>query len=323
MRTLHRGIRHIGAVLGRRRCQLTARLTVVCLLVFLTSLAPRIECRERRDAVDYGAGLIVNVPVPEAEAVQAVHEVVQNGIIRGSKEYNKDEYISGATAADESRLFPVWTGGGRVFYKVRLHALDPRNFKDGGDMGTLAVRYVVTNQDEKSTVLRINAVFVEDFRHAAHPSNGSVEAAEYRDIHDHIESIKSLKQQTAEAAKEKEEVGRRTGLLPSNLGEMQAAASQSAIGNQGAEGEGAANIADTSPKSREQKLEELRHQVERRVSATGTSLRSAPFHTATTLQSLPSGTEVLIEISTTYWYGVETHDGQHGWVDRDDLEEMP
>jgi hypothetical protein len=25
---------------------------------------------------------------------------------------------------------------------------------------------------------------------------------------------------------------------------------------------------------------------------------------------------------TTYWYGVETHDGQHGWVLRDDVKEV-
>jgi hypothetical protein len=326
---VHSGSQHIGAAFGLRSIfirfgPLTARLTLVCVLMLLTSLAPRLECRARRDAVDYGAGLIVNVPFPEEEVVQALQDVVQNGIIRGSKEYNKDEYISGATVATKSRLFPAWTGGGKVFYKVRLHALDPRNFKDSGDTGTLAVRYVVTSQDEESTVLRINAVFAEDFRHAVHPSNGSVEAAEYRDIHDHIEAIESLKQQTAEAAKEKEDVGRRTGFLTASLGETQAAASQSAIGNQGKEGDGpAAHITDASPKTLEQEVAEVRRQVERRVRATGTALRSAPFHTAATLQSLPSGTEVLIQISTPYWYGVETHDGKHGWVYRDDLEELP
>jgi hypothetical protein len=38
---------------------------------------------------------------------------------------------------------------------------------------------------------------------------------------------------------------------------------------------------------------------------------------------LPTGTEVLIVINTTYWLGVETHDGQHGWLLRDELESMP
>ena len=72
-----------------------------------------------------------------------VQDVVQNGIIRGTKEYNKDEYITGAIAATSTPVFPEWTEGGKVFYKVRKKALDPRNFKDSGDVGTLAVRYVV------------------------------------------------------------------------------------------------------------------------------------------------------------------------------------
>jgi hypothetical protein len=59
------------------------------------------------------------------------------------------------------------------------------------------------------------------------------------------------------------------------------------------------------------------------VKAPGAPLQSAPFHTATTLQSLPTGTEVLIVISTPYWFGVETHEGQHGWILRDELEMLP
>jgi hypothetical protein len=247
---------------------------------------------------------------------------VQNGIIRGSKEYNKDEYISGATAATDSRLFPAWNDGGKVFYKVRLHALDPRNFKESGDMGTLAVRYVVTSQDQKTTLLRINAVFAEDFRHTVHPSNGSVESAEYRDIHDHIEAIESLKQQSAGGEKG-ENLGRRSEGLPTNPVEMQPAIPPSAIGDKSVEVDRRQPNADASGESLEQKVEELRLQLERRVKATGASLKSAPFRTASTLQPLPSGAEVLVEITTPYWYGVETRDGRHGWVNRNDLEELP
>jgi hypothetical protein len=73
----------------------------------------------------------------------------------------------------------------------------------------------------------------------------------------------------------------------------------------------------------EEHLRDLRAQVERLVKAPGAPLKSAPFHTASTLQSLPPGTEVLIVISTPYWLGVETHEGQHGWMLRDDLEQAP
>ena len=73
--------------------------------------------------------------------------------------------------------------------------------------------------------------------------------------------------------------------------------------------------------SLEARVKDLRKQVERLVKAPGAPLKSAPFHTASTLQSLPPRTEVLILISTPYWYGIETHEGQHGWIMRDELEQ--
>src|SRR5579862_3798124 len=172
------------------------------LLVWLAGLP--LAAREKDSSV-YGIGLIVNVPFPEAEVEEVVQEIVQNGLIRGTKEYNKDEYITGATPATSTRVFSPWNEGGRVFYKVRLKALDPRNFKDSSDVGTLAVRYVVQPQGDKNTVLHIDARFVEDFRHSSHPSNGSVESAEYKDIHDHLEALELMKAQTVEAQKEKQE----------------------------------------------------------------------------------------------------------------------
>jgi hypothetical protein len=288
-------------------------------LTATASLLPLLNAREK-EAIQYGAGLIVNVPMPEAEVTQAVEDVTQNGIIRGTKEYNKDEYITGATPAASSRLFPAWTDGGKVFYKVRTHALDPRNFKDGGDVGTLAVRYVVQGQGDKNTVLRIDAVFVEDFRHSVHASNGSVEGSEYKDIHDHLEAMELMKQQTGEAEKERDQV--RKQQLSARV-EAPAARESSAKPAAEAEGPVRSNAGESPAESLEQHVKDLRQQVERVVKAPGAPLKSAPFHTASTLQSLASGTEVMIVISTPYWYGVETHDGQHGWIPRDQLEKLP
>lgn len=301
--------------------RLASLFYLVCAIGILTCWAPRLESGGKKDDVQYGAGLIVNVPAPEAEVEQAVEEVVQNGIIRGSREYNKDDYISGAKQASESHLFPAWTGGGKVFYKVRLHALDPRNFKDSGDVGTLAVRYIVISQDDKSTILRIDAVFAEDFRHTVHSSNGSVEGSEYSDIHDHIQAIELMKRQTASAEKEKRAFARKL-FLGTSADQNQPvtstiAESKSIDASPQTAGTSSSNL------NLEQRVQELRRQVELLVKAPGAALKSAPFHTATTLQSLPTGTEVLIVISTPYWYGVETHDGQHGWMLRSELEELP
>jgi len=304
--------------------------------------------REKKDATQYGMGLITNVPFSEREVTQAVQDVVQNGIIRGTKEYNKDEYVAGANPATSTHVFPAWTEGGKVFYKVRLKALDPRNFKDSGDVGTLAVRYIVQHQDDGHTVLRIDARFVEDFRHTSHPSNGSVESAEYKDIHDHLEQLELMKTESALAEKNNEEQRKHreelavksdnsvpTTAAPVPVQSTPSASmatapppaeSTAAPSNVGAPVSASPEIAPAPvppDQALEQHVKDLRRQVERLVKSPGAPLKSAPFHTAKTLQSLPAGTEVLIVVTTPYWLGVETHEGQHGWILRDELELLP
>lgn len=295
------------------------RLGIGVALILLLS-APAISAREK-DRVQYGQGLIVNLPFPESEVSQVVQDVVQNGIIRGTKEYNKDPYITGATPASSTRAFPEWTEGGKVFYKVRLKALDPRNFKDGGDVGTLTVRYVVQPQGDKNTVLRIDAVFVEDFRHSSHASNGSIESAEYKDIHDQLDARDIMRAQTAEAQKEKD--ARAQSSAQPVGGEQTPASTQSSAPAANADTVATAVSPPVTPQSPEERIRDLKRQVQRLVKAPGAPLKSAPFHTATTLQTLAPGTEVLIVITTPYWLGVETHEGEHGWILRDDLELVP
>ena len=296
-------------------------LVLIGLILAFSLAALALPAREK-SATQYGMGLIVNLPFPESEVSQVVQDVIQNGIIRGTKEYNKDEYVEGAASASSSRVFKEWTEGGKVFYKVRLKAIDPRNFKDGSDVGTLAVRYVVQPQGDKNTVLRIDAVFVEDYRHVSHASNGSVESAEYKDIHDRLDAIEAVKVQTADAEKEKEKQAQATNSQSLPL-QTAAAASLPAPTTLSASTAPAPPIASIPPQTLDQRLHDLRQQVERLVKSPGAQLKSAPFHTASTLQSLPAGEEVLIVITTTYWVGVETHEGQHGWMLRDDLELLP
>lgn len=351
-------------------------LTIFLCASLSTALAAAIPtpAREKnKDGVQYGAGLITNLPYNEKDVDAVLEDVIQDGIIRGSKEYNKDEYVSGATPAESTKAFAYWTEGGKVFYKIRAKAIDPRNFKDSSDVGTLAVRYIVLPQGEKNSVLRIDAVFVEDFRHVSHPSNGSVETAEFKDIHDRLEAVESMKEQTAEAEREKREylAGKTKasdGLKQSSLG--QTSSSQGDVGTSSSRPAAAEekpemtaeNTAPSSPaasfgtpakresndamsavapdtppmvasrdvpgsqpegRTPEERLKYLKQQVERLVKAPGAALKSAPFHTASTLQSLPPGAEVLIVVSTPYWLGVETHDGQHGWILRDQLELLP
>ncbi len=305
-----------------RTIERRAGLMIAAFLLTAIPVTPALG--REKNVLQYGAGLIVNIPSPTDEVAQAVEEVAQNTIIRGTKEYNKDEYVKGAEQAQSTPVFPKWTDGGKVFYKVRLHALNPLNFKNSNDAGTLAVRYVVQPQGEKNTVLRIDAVFVEEFRRTVHQSNGSVESSEYKDIQDRVQAAELLKKETAEALEAKQEHDTKQKF------EMESNANVASTPSPDAEAKSAAAEASTYENSvlretgvsLEQHVADLRREVQRLVRQPGAPLKSAPFRTASTLSSLDPGAEVLIVISTRYWYGVETHDGQHGWLRRDQLEEV-
>jgi hypothetical protein len=345
-----------GQAISRTACHLVP----LVLLFFIASLPLDAY---GKDKLHYGEGLIVNIPAPDSEVEQVVEDISKNGIIRGTKEYNKDEFVGGAKAAVSSQVFPRWDGGGKVFYKIREEALDPRNFKDSSDAGTLVVRYVVQAQGATNTVLRIDALFKEDFRHVVHQSNGSVESAEYKDIREHVEAIEVMKQQNVEAERERQEqlekkqnptlhtdsthpdsTSAKAAPLPPSSAQLSPTQSSPAqppaqpqlvqsapvqsepqVAPQALQSEtpAATDGAATIPQGQtlDEHVTELRKQVERVVKSPGAPLKSAPFHTASTLQSLDTGTEVLILISTPYWYGVETHEGQHGWIMRDELEQ--
>jgi hypothetical protein len=276
------------------------------LLTLVLSASQRLAAGEKSPQESYGGGLSVSVPVGEKELLQAVEDVAADGIIQGSKEYNKDEYIAGAEVANSTPAFPNWTGAGQVFYKVRKNALDPRNFKDSGDSGTLAVRYVVQSVDDKSTILKIDAIFVDDFHHRPHLSNGSVEAAEYAAIQDHLASMHLQ----AQRATEDEQRHQR------ELAEKEVERKQK-------QHQLELSVAQVPGESLEQHVRKLRHDAERVVKAPGGKLRSAPYRSASSLKSLPAGAEVVILISTPYWYGVETQDGEHGWLHHSELETLP
>ena len=330
----NRLVRSQIAARGCRKRTFGSNLIRRVLVTLILLLGIQAASAREKDATQYGAGLIVNLPFPESEVAQVVQDVVQNGIIRGTKEYSKDEYMSGAEAASATKVFPEWAEGGKVYYKVRFKALDPWNFKNTNDSGTVAVRYVVQGQDDKHTVLRIDAKYVEDFRHVSHPSNGSVEGAEYKDIHDRLDAIALMKSQAAEAEKSKESLAtqsssssknREIALMeePTSPAETAAAVASPAAPVAQMKENTTPVVEPAQPVSLEGRVHELRRQVQRIVKAPGAALKAAPFHTSSTVQSLPAGAEVLIVISTPYWFGVETHDGQHGWMLRDELELVP
>src|SRR5580658_5441266 len=238
------------------------RATAILLVLCVTATAFAFPVHRPKKSEHYGEGLIVNVPLPESEVELVVGDEVQNSIIRGTKEYNKDEYVDKAVAVISTPVFPPWTGGGKVFYKVRTEALDPRNFQSSGDVGTLAVRYVLQPQGEKNTVLRINALFVEDFRRTVHKSNGSVESAEYQDIQDRLQAVELVKRETEEALQAKQE---------------RAAKQKSGTGNDA--------ISESNPSSSARPIEDTNDENK---SADGANIPAAPPSSATAQASAAS-----------------------------------
>jgi len=173
-------------------------LAILCLLA-----ASGLQGRQKKQE-DYGNGFAVQVPAPESEVIGAVQEVVQDGIVQGSVEYNKDKYVEKAGAGLFFLVISSLDRSPARFSTRCARRYWPRQtFKDSGDSGTLAVRYVVLGQGSANTLLRHRRGFCRGFPpHRCIPSNGSVESSEFKTIQDQIEGIELKKKQATEAEKQ-------------------------------------------------------------------------------------------------------------------------
>jgi hypothetical protein len=242
-----------------------------------------------------------------AEVIQALNEVLEDRIIHGTHVFDNEPTLSGATVAASTPLFEPWNGPGRVFYKIRKEVIAPRHFRESEDMGTIAVRYVVTSAGQDRTRIRIDAIFVETARRRPHHSDGTVESGEFKVIQEQLQAIQFAAQEAADAKRrlESAELVRQTVIRQREDETTRLAAAQSSV------------------QDLEQRLNAMRHELERRVKAPGADLQSAPFRAAAKVKTLAAYTEVLIVIVTPHWYGVETPDGRRGWLPVDQLEPLP
>ena len=206
-----------------------------------------------------------------------------------------------------NRPIEPWQGPGDVYYKIRKQAVAPRHFVESADMGTIAVRYVVTAVNGDRTRVRIDAVYVESSHHAIHVSDGNVEKMEMKEIKDRIDEAEA-------AAVEAEESARRK-----NSAEI---VHQTYV-RQREDETTRLNSAETSEKQLKEQVETVRHEIERRVKQPGADIKAAPFQSAASLKTVPGGAEILILIITPHWFGVETPQGQRGWIPVEKLEPLP
>jgi len=259
----------------------------------------------QQKTTDVPEGFAIDLKASEADVLKAVEMVTQDTILHGTQVYAREDELTEAEAATSSAYYGPWTGPGHAFYKVRKQALSPQHFKNSTDVGTITVRYIVLGVAPNRTHVQIDAIFVEDGSKRVHTSDTTVETSEFAEIQSHIVRIQREERQTADMLQRRQ---------------LQLAA-QSNVKERDAE---AARLkdAESSVQSLELRLHELQHQAELRVKAQA-NLKSAPFQHAATLQSVPANSDVLIEIITPYWYGVETVDGRRGWLRHDQVEPIP
>lgn len=249
----------------------------------------------------------MELPESPESVIRAVSDVANDGTIHGTKQYESETGLSGASVANSSNAFDAWTGPGHVFYKEKKRALAPRHFLDSADMGTVTVRYVVEPLAAQRTRLRIEAVFIEDGRRKRHASDGSVETSEFSEI---ATKIKVIEEQRKEAERQKAE----------NEAQEQERTQLESVRN---EEKSKLDAAKTSLARVQLRADSLRREAMARVKSDGTPLRSAPFVHSKTILSLGKYDSVTILVRTPYWYGIVAPDGERGWVRRDALEAMP
>lgn len=293
---------HVGLGSLRWMCRGGIVLVVLLLNTICGTPAPMPD-HKTPESADFA----IELAAAEADVLRAVKSVAEDPTVRGTYVYENEKTVTGATPAESCPFFGPWQGPGHAFYKVLTGALAPRHFKDSNDIGTITVRYVVQAVNDARTSLRIDAVFVEDGRRKAHASDGTVETSEFKEIQDRLREIQLTEQQTAETLKKRQEKDATKAMLLRQREEE--AARLLAV--------------ESSVRNLEQRIHDLRHDVEVRVKDQGTELKSAPFRSAAKLQSLAAGTEVAVLIVTPYWYGVETADGHRGWLRHDQVEPLP
>ena len=241
------------------------------------------------------------------EVRQAVITVQHDHIIHGTKVFEREPVLTGAEDAKSSPLFPAWDGSGEVLFKVRRDAIAPRHFFEPTDIGTIAVRYVVVPVTAERTRIKIDAVYVETAHKNLHASDGTVEKEEMKEIKDTLESMQQAAADAADARRREQSAE----LVRQSFVRQREDESTRLASLQGNE------------KELEQEITSLRHDIERRVKAPGADLKAAPFHSAASLKPLSAFTEVVVLIITPHWFGVETPEGQRGWLPIEQLEPLP
>jgi hypothetical protein len=254
-----------------------------------------------------GPGFVRELAASLNEVHQALDDLLQDETIHGTYIFDKERTLRGAKLVSETPLFERWKGEGTVYYKVRTEAIAPRHFLESADQGTIAVRYIVTSLDGNRTRLRIDAVFVENARRVVHPSDGTVESSEFKIFQERLQAIQLDEQEALDAKRRRDSID----------------LAKQTLALQHEDESTRLSAAESSNQDVEQRIHSLRQQIQRRVKPPGADLKAAPFRSAANVTTLSAFTDVVIMVVTPRWFGVETPDGQRGWLPLDQLETLP
>jgi hypothetical protein len=254
-----------------------------------------------------GPGFVRELAASLNEVHQALDDLLQDETIHGTYIFDKERTLRGAKLVSETPLFERWKGEGTVYYKVRTEAIAPRHFLESADQGTIAVRYIVTSLDGNRTRLRIDAVFVENARRVVHPSDGTVESSEFKIFQERLQAIQLDEQEALDAKRRRDSID----------------LAKQTLALQHEDENTRLSAAESSNQDVEQRIHSLRQQIQRRVKPPGADLKAAPFRSAANVTTLSAFTDVVIMVVTPRWFGVETPDGQRGWLPLDQLETLP
>jgi hypothetical protein len=238
---------------------------------------------------------------------QAVLSIQKDNVIHGTAVFDREPTLTGAEAADATPLFEPWKERGEAYYKIRRNAIAPRHFLQTADQGTIGVRYVIIPVSQDRTRVQVDAVYFETSHRVAHPSDGTVEKSEMKEIKDALDSMQQAAMEAADARRR----------------ELSAELVRQSYQRQREDETTRLDKAQDSAQQMEQEIKELRHELERRVKAPGADLKAAPFQAAANLKTLAAYTEVVILIVSPHWLGVETPEGQRGWLPAEQLEPLP
>jgi len=287
------------------RAQWPAGASIRMVFVLLTMLSAALPGAPQKALPT--SGLVREFTASLEELRQAVVAVQKDHIIHGTAVFDREPVLTGAEAVASSPLFEPWKGKGEIYYKIRPNAIAPRHFLQTADQGTIGVRYILIPVSEDRTRVQVDAVYLESSHKIVHASDGTVEKSEMKEIKDELDS---MQQAAAEAA----DTRRR---------ELSAELVRQSYQRQREDETTRLEKAQTSAKDMEQEIKELRHELERRVKAPGADLKAAPFQAAANLKTLAAYTEVVVLIVSPHWLGVETPEGQRGWLPLEQLEPLP